>query len=402
MASSFIEDILGTEVDEKAVSAFVGSLESQLASPSAGRSSGTNTANTLPHSQRSNQVPSSSAASNSSQSNNSSVATVININTATGSPIITGKSSYNNSNSSASTPINIAPRPVVTSAISLAPKTVTLLSPQSGNRSYLPVQTTGLGLPLMMGQVRGQLPHAPRLVSTAMSLPRTNTPQNTVHKLSPQIHSMQQTGSAQRIAIKQEQKSQLKQPAALNNNLRMHTPMPGKPDQNHAMVIKNEPKMITNHVPHIAAIKSEPAGTVVTQHSNTAAAQNRAAAQVQVHRVKEQVVKLQSFFTRLITLATAQSHEIGKAVQELIKAVMDNKLTEEDFTAKLEKTLSSPSQPNLVHFLKQQNAAAAAAIVNPPVVRQVQKPVQSVAVVSKSQPTILPSTQVNRQVRKVI
>jgi uncharacterized protein with FMN-binding domain len=53
-----------------------------------------------------------------------------------------------------------------------------------------------------------------------------------------------------------------------------------------------------------------------------AAAQNRVAAQVQVHRVKEQVVKLQSFFSRLITLATAQSHEIGKAVQELIKAVM--------------------------------------------------------------------------------
>jgi hypothetical protein len=54
-----------------------------------------------------------------------------------------------------------------------------------------------------------------------------------------------------------------------------------------------------------------------------------------------------------------------------------------------------------LRMAKQQNAAAAA-IANPPVVRQVQKPVQSVAVVSKSQPTILPSTQVNRQVRKVI
>ena len=35
---------------------------------------------------------------------------------------------------------------------------------------------------------------------------------------------------------------------------------------------------------------------------------------------------------------------------------------------------------------------------NPSAVRQVQKPVQSVAAVSKSQPTILPSTQINRQV----
>ena len=325
MASSFIEDILGSEVDEKAVSAFVGSLESQLASPSDSRPSGTNAANNLPHSQRSNQVPSSSAASNSSQSNNSSVATVININTPTGPSSGTGKSSYNNnSSSSTSTPINIAPRPVVTSAVSLAPKTVTLLSPQSGNRGYLPVQTASLGLPLMMGQVRGQLPHAPRLVSTAMSIPRSNTPQNTVHKLSPQIHSMQQTGVTQRIAVNQEAKNQLKQsPALLNNNLRMHTPTPGKPVQNHAMVIKGEPKIVTNHVPQSVAIKSEPATTVVvTQHSNTTAVQNRSTAQAQVNRVKEQVMKLQSFFSKLIILATAQSPKIGEAVQELIKAVM--------------------------------------------------------------------------------
>jgi hypothetical protein len=320
MASSFIEDILGSEVDEKAVSKVVGSLESQLASPSDGRSSSANTANNLPHYQRSNQVASSSAASNSSQSNNSSVATVININTATGSPSIIGKSSYNiNSSLNTSTPINIAPRPVVTSAVSLAPKTVTLLSPQSGNRGYLPVQTTGLGLPLMMGQVRGQLSHAPRLVS----IPRTNTPQNTVHKLSPQIHSMQQTGPTQRITIKQEAKSQLKQPPTLlNNNLRMHAPSHGKPVQNHAMVIKNEQKMVTNHVPHSAAIKSEPVSMIVTPHSNTTVVQNRTTTQAQVNRVKEQVMKLQSFFTKLITLATAQSPEIGEAVQELIKAVM--------------------------------------------------------------------------------
>jgi hypothetical protein len=324
MASSFIEDILGSEVDEKAVSAFVGSLESQLASPSDGRSSGTNTANNLPHSQRSNQVPSSSAASNSSQSNNSSVATVININTATGSTSVAGKSSYNNnSHSSTSTPINIAPRPVVTSAVSLAPKTVTLLSSQTANRGYLPMQTTGLGVPLMMGQVRGPIPQAPRLVSTAMSLPRTNVPQNTVHKLSPQIHSMQQTGAVQRIAVNQEAKNLLKQsPALLNNNLRMHTPSPGKPVQNHAMVIKSEPKLVTNHVPHSVAIKSEPSNTVVTQHSSTTVVQNRATTQAQVNRVKEQVMKLQSFFSKLIILATQQSREIGEAVQELIKAVM--------------------------------------------------------------------------------
>ena len=46
-------------------------------------------------------------------------------------------------------------------------------------------------------------------------------------------------------------------------------------------------------------------------------------------------------------------------------------------------------------MVKNPNAAVAA---NPPAVRQVQKPVQSVAAVSKSQPTILASTQINRQV----
>jgi hypothetical protein len=53
-----------------------------------------------------------------------------------------------------------------------------------------------------------------------------------------------------------------------------------------------------------------------------------------------------------------------------------------------------------LRMAKQQNTVAAAPAVTP-VVRQVQKPVQSVAVVSKSQPTILPSTQLNRQVDKI-
>lgn len=321
MASSFIEDILGSEVDEKAVSAFVGSLESQLASSTEGRSSVANTIGTLVHSQQVNQL--SSSPNNSSQSiKNSSVASVINVNTSTASPSIAGKSSYNNNLSSiTATPVNIAPRPIVTSGVSLVPKTVTLLPAPSGNRGYLPVQPSGLGLPLMMGQVRGQLPHSPRLVSTSMSIPRTNSPQNTVHKLSPQIHSTQQAGSpAQRIAIiKQEAEPQ---PALINNTIRMHAPMAGKPIQNHGIAIKSEPsKMVGNHVPHNAIVKSE-APTTVQQNNMAPAAQSRVTSQAQVNRVKEQVMKLQSFFTRLITLARDQSPEIGNAVQELIKAVM--------------------------------------------------------------------------------
>ena len=50
---------------------------------------------------------------------------------------------------------------------------------------------------------------------------------------------------------------------------------------------------------------------------------------------------------------------------------------------------------------KQQNAAAAA-VANYPSVQQVQKPVQSVAARSRPQSTILPWTQLNRQVCKMI
>lgn len=315
MASSFVEDILGTEVDEKAVSAFVGSLESQLASPS---SSGTNSSNSRPHLQRSNQVVSSSSACISSQSNKSSVASVISISAgAPGLPTITGKTLFNNNTSAnLSTPINIAPRPNVSSTVSLAPKpSLTLLSPQSGNRGYLPVQTPGLGVPLMMGPMRGPL--APRLVSTAM-LQRTNTPQNTVHKLPPTLQS--QTSSVQRTPVKPEPNMQL-QPTQMLNNIRMHAPSIAKPMQSHSMVVKSEPNVAANHVPH--GVKSESSNNIVQQpHNNITIAQNRSATQAQVNRVKEQVMKLQSFFTRLITLATDQSPEIGHSVQELIKAVM--------------------------------------------------------------------------------
>ncbi|CAB4040566.1 Hypothetical predicted protein, partial [Paramuricea clavata] len=277
---SFIDNMLGSEVDKKAVSAAVRLLENQLVSPSDGRLSGAKyTTNSLPHSidsKRSNQV---SASSNSRQ-------------IATGSPTVTGKSSYNSnsrSNFCSSTP-NISPIPVVTSTVL-----------PDGNRS-----------------TRGQFISRAKLVSTAMSVPRTNTPQITVQ--SPQIHSMQQSGSTQRrTAIKQEQTSSKQPPALLNNQ---H--IPGKPVLNHAMVMRNKfAKTIANHLPQSTAIKS--VSTILTQHSNTTAVQNYATAiqaQWVSNRTKERAAKLESFFTRLITLATSISPEIGKYVQELIKALV--------------------------------------------------------------------------------
>ena len=75
----------------------------------------------------------------------------------------------------------------------------------------------------------------------------------------------------------------------------MHTSMSEKPVQNHTMVIKNE--------------------------RNTTAAQNDLR-QARINRVIEHLEKLQSFLTKLTTLATAQSPEIGEAVEKLIKAVV--------------------------------------------------------------------------------
>ncbi|CAB4040091.1 ---NA---, partial [Paramuricea clavata] len=132
---------------------------------------------------------------------------------------------------------------------------------------------------------------------------------------------MQQSGSTQRrTAIKQEQTSSKQPPALLNNNQHI----PGKPVLNHAMVMRNKfAKTIANHLPQSTAIKS--VSTIVTQHSNTTAVQNYATAiqaQWVSNRTKERVAKLESFFTRLITLATSISPEIGKYVQELIKALV--------------------------------------------------------------------------------
>lgn len=333
MASSFIEDILGSEVDEKAVSAVVGSLESQLASPSSSASSSVGTVKTLPLLQRSGQVPSasSSAASNTSQNNNSVAATITN-NTAA-SLAITAKSSYhtNSTSGAVSTPINIAPRPVVTTAVSLAPRTVTLLSSRSGARGYLPVQG-GIGLPLMMGPVGGQMPLAPGMVPGALSLPRTATPQNFVPKPSSQVHNVQQTGSPQRIAINQgiKHEQRLGQSPILNNNLHSQTPTTVQVTQNHTnLLVKSVSAQgsAVNHVPSTVFTKTGTVTTtgVISSGSTSGTAQSnmsKMSTEAQVNHVREQVAKLQGFFTKLTDLATAQSPAVGEKVRGLIKAVM--------------------------------------------------------------------------------
>ena len=328
MASSFIEDILGSEVDEKAVSAVVGSLESQLASPSSSTSS---TVKTLPILQRPSQVSStsSSAASNASQSNNSVVATITN-NTVPQVQAITGKTLYHtNSNSGAvSIPINIAPRPAVTTAVSLAPRTVTLLSPRA--RGYIPVQSGGIGLPLMMGPLPGQLPLSSRMVPGAISLPRPAAPQNLISKMTSQVRNVQQSESAQRIAVAQiKHEPRLAQPTILNNNLHAQPPKTVQVAQNHSNLLAKKTGPVqgnaANHVLSTVLSKTvtTAGGAIVTNTLGNVQGNMYKNKQVQqMIRVREQVMKLKGFFTKLTDLATDQSPEVGNAVQQLIQDVM--------------------------------------------------------------------------------
>ena len=325
MASSFIEDILGSEVDEKAVSAVVGSLESQLASPLSSTSS---TVKTLPILQRPSQVSSasSSAASNASQSNNSVAATITN-NTVPQAQAIMGKTLYhtNSTSGAVSIPINIAPRPAVTTAVSLAPRTVTLLSPRA--RGYIPVQSGGIGLPLTMCPLPGQLPLSSRMVPGAISLPRPAAPQNLISKMTSQVRNVQQSESAQRIAVAQiKHEPRLAQPTILNNNLHAQHPKTVQVAQNHSNLLAKKTGPVQGNVAnHVLLSKTvtTAGGAIVTNTLGNVQGNMYKTKQVhQMIRVREQVMKLKGFFTKLTDLATDQSPEVGNVVQQLIQDVM--------------------------------------------------------------------------------
>ena len=129
MASSFLEDLLEKEVDEKEVSAMVGSLESQLASTAIPRS-------------HHNEVKASVAASKASPKQSNMTSKTPNqtspIQNQTASAVRTGISSSPvlnaGGNTTITTVVNIAPRPTVTTAVPLVPRpaTMAVLAPNSG------------------------------------------------------------------------------------------------------------------------------------------------------------------------------------------------------------------------------------------------------------------------------
>lgn len=131
MASSFLEDLFEKEVDEKEVSAMVGSLESQLASTP------------IPRSHHNEVKPSVEASKTSPKiSNITSKAPIrtspIQNQTATAvRPGISSSPVLNTTgNTAITTVINIAPRPTVTTAVPLAPRPATMAVLAAPNAAF--------------------------------------------------------------------------------------------------------------------------------------------------------------------------------------------------------------------------------------------------------------------------
>ncbi|XP_073234021.1 transcription initiation factor TFIID subunit 4-like isoform X2 [Porites lutea] len=131
MASSFLEDLFEKEVDEKEVSAMVGSLESQLASTP------------IPRSHHNEVKPSVEASKTSPKiSNMTSKAPIrtspIQNQTATAvRPGISSSPVLNTTgNTAITTVINIAPRPTVTTAVPLAPRPATMAVLAAPNAAF--------------------------------------------------------------------------------------------------------------------------------------------------------------------------------------------------------------------------------------------------------------------------
>ncbi|XP_078364574.1 transcription initiation factor TFIID subunit 4-like [Oculina patagonica] len=405
MASSFLEDLLEKEVDEKEVSAMVGSLESQLASTAIPRS-------------HHNEVKASVAASKASPKQSNMTSKPPNqtspIQNQTVSAVRPGISSSPvlsaGGNTTITTVVNIAPRPTVTTAVPLAPRpaTMAVLAPNSGFAGAPRFVTTMINADLVNRNLNlinpQQIALAPRVVTGNVTLSgnQTITTPQIIQQIQPRATNMrainptqivlqQQTGSTpiqpdKKINIIQTQIRPVPASVSVSQNVPIRSSLtPIRPQ------ISSIPGTITYRMPvnqvAVATSKaaiSSAAGTV-TKTSNTSNVANvgihaskpvtnnvtanqskppqtnptppvthsQPQINVALEQVKEQAHKLKNFFSNLIRLASDQkSPDVGKTVKELVQGVMDGKLTEEQFAANLQTTLNSPPQPNLVGFLK--------------------------------------------------
>lgn len=377
MASSFLDDLLGKEVDEKEVSAMVGSLESQLASTAIPRS-------------HHNEVKASVAASKASpkQSNMTSKAPnqTSPIQNQTASAVRPGISSSPvlnaGGNTTITTVVNIAPRPTVTTAVPLAPRpaTMAVLAPNSGfagaprfvttminadlvnrtNLSLINPQQITLAPRVVTGNVT--VPGNPQAITTPQIIQQIQPRAANMRSINPtQIVLQQATGSTpiqpdKKINIIQTQIRPVPASVSVSQNVPLRTSLTPIRPQITSMQGTVTYRMPVNQVavaPSKTAISSA-AGTVTktTNTSNVANAgihvsktvvtNNVAAKQsnppqttpspsvthpqpirAQLEHIKEQAHKLNNFFSNLVRLASDQkSPDVGNTVRDLVSGVM--------------------------------------------------------------------------------
>lgn len=377
MASSFLEDLLEKEVDEKEVSAMVGSLESQLASTAIPRS-------------HHNEVKASVAASKASPKQSNMTSKTPNqtspIQNQTASAVRPGISSSPvlnaGGNTTITTVVNIAPRPTVTTAVPLAPRpaTMAVLAPNSGfagaprfvtitnadlvnrNLSLINPQQMALAPRVVTGNVT--LPGNPQAIATPRIIQQIQPRATNMRPINPtQIVLQQAAGSTpiqpdKKINIIRTPIRPVPASVSVSQNVPIRTSLtPIRPQISTIPGTITYTRMPVNQVA-VATSKTEissAAGTLtknsnssnvanVGLHTSKPVTNNVAANQskppqatttppvthsqpqvnvAQIEQAKEQAHKLKNFFNNLIRLASDQkSPDVGKTVKELVQGVL--------------------------------------------------------------------------------
>ena len=385
MASSFLEDLLEKEVDEKEVSAMVGSLESQLASAA------------IPSSSK-NQVKAEVSTSKTDLKP---------VNVTSQAPKQSSSSPSQPGNirqgiapsSSTTTVINIAPRPAVTTAVPLAPRpaAMTVLS-QAGGFVGAPRFVTTMINPnqLVNPNVNlinaSQIALAPRIVSGRLAIPGAGQAiaPRIIQQIQPRVAGLNIGVSGPQVVVqgnsmKPESKAmsagqsqirpQIVQSQSVNpgqnvpitrTSLAQIRPYSSVPPS--SVTFQPVHVVAANHAPRTSALSTSPqtGGINTSSISNSVAkavdsrqtssvnsisqtmnsignsiprtvipgTQNAGSlvpntppqgknTNTQLEAVKEQALKLKNFFNNLIRLASEQrSPDVGQNVKALVQGVM--------------------------------------------------------------------------------
>ena len=342
MESSFFDDLLKRDVDQNAVNAIVGSLESHVTSASSSgnrvtassaqatnavlhdglktATAGVSSSSTTNHIQTSVRPP----VINGSTSSSDAVATIISqaksASSSSSPPIKQSQSHIISTNvSSISSQVNIAPKNILSSTVPIAPRI--MITPQQAQMlieqrfpgtTLVPsnivgnVRMTGTPVPLVprmagvpntvtavsgINMITGQIPRMQSIVS------RMQTPQSVI--LAPNIKQETNTSAPHRTSPKPNTLAMQQGQAAPSSV--------GLPSTTLTQVKG------TSALPGVVTYRFRQVNPGV----NTANANNLAI-------MKESVKKLKEFFQNLISLACGpnQPPEIGRSVKELVQNVM--------------------------------------------------------------------------------